>query len=565
MAEKIKVVFFDDTDFNLNTSTVDSVNGGSMLDNGLYFSPSDSPQHHIAHFGHIYTLGSSVTEKSGNTMPIATIDTNTGKVNASNVNVVSGMTSNVFNKNIEFTKSNIDLGAFVTAINLLVDKCNSLQNQIDNINSEQTIVTSFFVNNTRTGTTNTPSYYIVGDKLTVQLDKSSIQPSNAIYSGFGITDNGCLSNKTESSYSIDAIITNSGTITPFLYSPNTNNTVNGDSIHIIAKDPQIKYSGKYNGTVLASGTYNYIGGSLQDSFSIIDNAIKTKISDTLLSTYVTNGTNEKKTIGYYYNIESTSTTTGNSSGTLFSNAIRVNTTPTYVSTSNILTVSKYIVRVSRSNYNDTTSYIFAGTASSPNTISQIITAFDSNGLAKDGYTYTIYSDSVEITNLSTSITSLTTYNLGHCKQLEIIYNKEDKKPNIYCKVITPEEQQVVLDENGTLEDLLRRYLTLTENNVRYTYDEVNNIDISGKSITDKSIKQIRLDDVYPYDAKDFCFLYSDNPFNLYVMSLDDTWEPMEVYYYSPLNIYLKPVGPVTFPDWLNIQVYKDAAISIVLQ
>ena len=105
-----KVTFFDNTYFKLDESITDKAckdfvkadDTTTLSYNGIYFTPKydetktdiNTSVHHIAHNGHIYTLGSDVIEDNSSYYEIN--DTNTS------VPIISSLEANRFEKIIKY-------------------------------------------------------------------------------------------------------------------------------------------------------------------------------------------------------------------------------------------------------------------------------------------------------------------------------------------------------------------------------------------------------------------------------------------------------------------------------
>lgn len=120
-----KVTFFDTTYFKLaDTNTegckdfVSTDEGTTLSDAGIYFTPKydetktiNTRVHHIAHNGHIYTLGSDVIEDNSSYYEIN--DTNTS------VPIISSLDANRFEKIIRYTSLNIDFSNILNRLSEL--------------------------------------------------------------------------------------------------------------------------------------------------------------------------------------------------------------------------------------------------------------------------------------------------------------------------------------------------------------------------------------------------------------------------------------------------------------
>lgn len=128
-----KVTFFDTTYFKLaDTNTegckdfVSTDEGTTLSDAGIYFTPKynktktdiNTKVHHIAHNGHIYTLGTDVIKIETNGNKIT--DTN------SNISLVTSLSADRFEKIISYYVSTIDFS-------FIFEKLVDLQNQIDDL------------------------------------------------------------------------------------------------------------------------------------------------------------------------------------------------------------------------------------------------------------------------------------------------------------------------------------------------------------------------------------------------------------------------------------------------
>ena len=133
MSEIKKVTFFDTTYFKLaDTNTegckdfVSTDKGTTLSDAGIYFTPKydetktdiNTKVHHIAHNGHIYTLGTDVIK----------IETNENKITDTNsrISLVTSLSADIFEKTISYYVSTIDFS-------FIFEKLVDLQNQIDDL------------------------------------------------------------------------------------------------------------------------------------------------------------------------------------------------------------------------------------------------------------------------------------------------------------------------------------------------------------------------------------------------------------------------------------------------
>ena len=125
-----KVTFFDNTNFTLDNRITEkckdfvSIDGTSSLaDAGIYFTPKYDENekdinkvHHIAHNGHIYTLGSDVIED--NSSYYSYYDCEINDTNTS-ISIISSLEANTFEKTIKYTSLNIDFSDILNRLSEL--------------------------------------------------------------------------------------------------------------------------------------------------------------------------------------------------------------------------------------------------------------------------------------------------------------------------------------------------------------------------------------------------------------------------------------------------------------
>lgn len=539
MSEKIKVVFFDDTGIDYNTSSNDSVANSGMIGNGIYFSPEDSESHHISHLGHIYTLGSKVSKgDDGESINVANI--NDGKLETTHAKIVSNIIGDPFKKTVEYNLSELDFDNVIKTINSLVDRCNDLQSQINNISTGQQTVSSFSVSIKRTGSTS-PTNYVIGEPI--EITYSNIQPTGAIVKGFGMDSTTVLDDITVSGSTISAITkseTTGTTLRAYLLSPTNTSKVYKDTTIKISK-PTITYIGKCgNTTVRTTGSYIY-NGSLQNDVQEVCAYIKAIIENSNVTVYDT-ATGKNKISDYYTVSNTVLNNNSNPTGILLNYAAKTGST-TVVNSSNTLNVSKYIVRISKTGTNEsTTSYVLGGTLASINTIGQIINDLDN--LEVTGYTYVIKSGSTTISDLNQPITNLSNYsnNQPHCKDLKIVYSKIQVHPKIYQKNIKASEYFDTNTGIGRMDDLLS---TLTESSAENNFNIENTGDLTGLSVDDNpNIKRSRILKDYTTNINEdrISFFYSKSPFSFYTRNLSGNWDILngqDVYYDENTKLYFK--------------------------
>lgn len=158
--EKQKVTFFDDTNFELSTSTYnDGVTSsqGQLSPAGIYFTPAESnpentyTQHHIAHNGHIYTLGPSIASNKDGVIncsysgePVIGVPSSLNTLTTNNnIFVLTKVISDRYDKKITYTLQQLDLSGIINTINSLSTNIVSLQEQINNISGNVSSLTSF--------------------------------------------------------------------------------------------------------------------------------------------------------------------------------------------------------------------------------------------------------------------------------------------------------------------------------------------------------------------------------------------------------------------------------------
>ncbi len=539
MSEKIKVVFFDDTGIDYNTSSNDSVANSGMIGNGIYFSPEDSESHHISHLGHIYTLGSKVNKgDDGESINVANIID--GKLETTHTKIVSNIIGDPFKKTVEYNLSELDFGNVIKTINSLVDRCNDLQSQINNISTGQQTVSSFSVSIKRTGSTS-PTNYVIGEPI--EITYSNIQPTSAIVKGFGMDSTTVLDDITVSGSTISAITkseTTGTTLRTYLLSPTNTSKVYKDTTIKISK-PTITYIGKCgNTTVKTTGSYIY-NGSLQNDVQEVCAYIKAIIENSNVTVYDT-ATGKNKISDYYTVSNTVLNNNSNPTGILLNYATKTGST-TVVNSSNTLNVSKYIVRISKTGTNEsTTSYVLGGTQTSINTIGQIINDLDN--LEVTGYTYVIKSGITTISDLNQPITNLSNYsnNQPHCKDLKIVYNKIQVQQKIYQKNIKASEYFDMKTGIGRMNELLS---TLTESSAENNFNIENTGDLTGLSVDGTpNIKRSRILKDYTTNINEdrISFFYSKSPFSFYTRNLSGNWDILngqEVYYDENTKLYFK--------------------------
>ena len=127
-----KVTFFDNTYFKLDESITDKAckdfvkadDTTTLSYNGIYFTPKydetktdiNTSVHHIAHNGHIYTLGSDVIED--NSSYYSYYDCEINDTNTS-VSIISSLEANTFEKTIKYKSLNIDFSDILGRISEL--------------------------------------------------------------------------------------------------------------------------------------------------------------------------------------------------------------------------------------------------------------------------------------------------------------------------------------------------------------------------------------------------------------------------------------------------------------
>lgn len=564
MSEKIKVVFFDDTGIDYNTSSNDSVANSGMIGNGIYFSPEDSESHHISHLGHIYTLGSRVSKgEDGESINVANI--NNGKLEAITSKIVSNIIGDPYKKTVEYNLSELDFSNVIKTINGLVDRCNDLQNQINNISTGQQTVTSFSVSIKRTGSTS-PTNYVIGEPI--EITYSNIQPTGAIVKGFGMDSTTVLDDITVSGSTISAITkseTTGTTLRTYLLSPTNTSKVYKDTTIKISK-PTITYIGKCgNTTVRATGSYIY-NGSLQNDVQEVCAYIKAIIENSNVTIYDT-ATGKNKISDYYTVSNTVLNNNNNPTGILLNYATKTGST-TVVNSSNTLNVSKYIVRISKTGANEsTTSYVFGGTQTSINTIGQIINDLDN--LEVTGYTYVIKSGSTTISDLNQPITNLSNYNNNqpHCKDLTIQYTEIKVQPKLYCAKINATDKSNASstasgDLNKYIDNLCKLFNT---NSDTFVCNIVNRGELNNKLNDDPNVTITNLsDDNYKPTDDGLAFFYSPNMFIIYNKGIAGKWEANDIYYNESTKMYFKPVGPlVAIGPYKGIACLNEMAISYI--
>lgn len=123
-----KVTFFDNTNFKLDGSITDKEckdfvtadDTTTLSYNGIYFTPKydeaktdiNTRVHHIAHNGHIYTLGSDVIKENAENIKV-TVD-----IDNSIIPIISSLEADRFEKIIKYTNLSID---FSNILNRLSD------------------------------------------------------------------------------------------------------------------------------------------------------------------------------------------------------------------------------------------------------------------------------------------------------------------------------------------------------------------------------------------------------------------------------------------------------------
>lgn len=129
-----KVTFFDNTHFTLGEQTTEgckdfvSTNADTTLaDSGIYFTPKykendiNTNVHHIAHNGHIYTLGSDVIENSNSEFKVGeNEDTNA-------ISLIKSVSADRFEKTIKYDIVNINFSKILERLEALETTVNTLR------------------------------------------------------------------------------------------------------------------------------------------------------------------------------------------------------------------------------------------------------------------------------------------------------------------------------------------------------------------------------------------------------------------------------------------------------
>lgn len=504
MATKQKVTFFDDTLFELNQSTYnDGASGtqGQLSSAGIYFTPAetnpentDSP-HHIAHNGHIYTLGPTVNSKSSGSIEctspgdsITNIPNSLNTLTANNnIYVVTKVDTDRFKKQLTYTLERLDLSGIVTTINALASNIVSLQNKIDNITGNVTNLTSFTLTlakkNNKNNNLITTSKYVIGE--TAYLGHTNEEPSSATIGGFVDVSTSSISNATvntvnEVTYIVFNSTATNGSVTAYLttgvnLAEKCSSTISNVSVSNIPITLSFSYS-------ISNMNYTISGLSLQNKISVLGGN-KQKIIN-----YIENN---NSTIKNYYNITDVKTSFVSIDSSTIKDeliATRVynsNSALTYLPLSVDMVIKNYKLTLA---YNSNTAYINILNETQTGSLDQTLATLINNSaewydaksiipviqssLSNSSYTVTFKYNSNTFTENSTvnniiKTTSTKTYNIP---QITVTISKEEEPVdrNIYTNFTGSGSSTVLTEpfcENSYLKVLPPDFDMSTVNNM----------------------------------------------------------------------------------------------------